>query len=388
MHASPLSRSVAAVAAAVVAVLAPFAAAAGPFSGADPFIGKGLVPDTGEEGFFAGAHLQFAPVDAIIHSVVKAKTADYTKQHPEAAPLVRYAGYVDPAQTKKMADAGQVDAYKAALRAEMKARGETPTPAQDVAIQAIDAEQLKKIAELSKILSNREPTTTFALEPYAGWRFGRLMATAQVPIAGFHTSTKDAMVLGNPGVDVRMGTQLGGTMRALGVAVGVSGWAPLGSDDADTIVLSNVLASPRYLHRYGSWTGYAAVGGELGVVDIVARGEYVEMRPSADKGAGTAPADNRILRYVNAGALATADFGLVGVQVAADGLFNVSHLPSYHNTWLITAGLRVFLRKIRIGLGVQVPLARPGQADAVPVGGVNLGAPAAYNVLANAQLRL
>ncbi len=364
-------------------------AVASPFSGANQFVGKSVVPDSNDQHFFAGAHFQVAPVKAVIQSVVKKKVNDYAAQNPGAAQMVQYMQYVDAKQVKQFADSGQVEQYKAELKKQLAAQGQTLTADQTAQINAIDSSKLKMLATVVQMYQEPEPTTTFSLEPYAGFIAGPLMVTAQVPIAGFHTSAQDTMVLGNPGLDVRLGQHFGLQGAAFAYAVGASGWAPLGSEDSSTIVLSNVLASPRYMHDYASWTGYGVLAAELAVFDLQVRGEYVEMRPSSSLNSDSNPLnDLHLMRYVNAGAALSTDMGFVGLSLAVDGLFNVKNAPAYNNTYFVTAGMRLFLKKAQIGAAIQLPLAKPGDGDTVPVGGINLGSPASVNMLLNAQINL
>lgn len=372
----------------VVLVLWSAAAAADPFANADLFVGKTLKPSSSDRRFFTGAHFQVAPVKAVVQSVVKKKVDQYTAQNPEAKAVVDYVQYVDPKQVKQLADSGQVEQFKAQLKAELKAQGKL-TPEAEQGIDQVDSQKLKALATIVEYYNAPEPTTTFALEPYAGFVAGPLQVTGQIPIAGFYSANKMNMVLGNPGADLRLGGSLGESGKAFGAVVGGSAWAPLGSEDSTTITLSNVLAAPRYMHDYMSWTGYGVIGAELGVVDIILRGEFVEMRPASDKNKDSNPLnDLRLLRYLHTGAGAVADLGALSASVEVDSTWNIKNMQSYNNSWLLTAGVRLNLRKVRVGAAIQAPLAKPGDGDAVPVGGVNLGSPASFNVLLNAQLTL
>ncbi len=359
-----------------------------PFKDADLFSGKSMVQRSGDRRFFAGASFQVAPVKAVIQSVVKSQVDAYTKQNPDAAKVVDYVQYVDPAQVKAMADSGQIDQFKAQLKAELKAQGQL-TPAQEAQVDQIDAKKLKMLAEVVAIYNETEPTTTFALEPFAGVIVGPAQITAMVPLAGFYTSKNERVVLGNPGIDVRLGHAFGATNRSIGFSVGGSAWAPLGSEDSDTIALSNVRASPRFLHDYFSWTGYGMVAAELAIFDVTLRGEFVEMHPFSDKDKDATPLnDLKTMRYFDTGAAILADLGLLGLSLEFDGLFNVSNAKSYNNTFFLTAGARFYLRKAMIGLAVQAPLAKAGDGERTPVGGINLGSPASFNAMLNAQLTL
>jgi hypothetical protein len=247
------------------------------------------------------------------------------------------------------------------------------------------------VADALKTYNQPEPTTTFALEPYAGFTAGPLQLTAQVPLAGFYNSRSTTLVVGNPGIDLRLGKTFGHSQASLGFVVGGSVWAPLGSVDSDTIALSNVLAAPRYLHDYLSVTGYGLVAAELGIFDLTLRGEYVEMRPYSDKNKDlNLFNDVRMMRYVHAGAGVLADVGVAGLSVELDSLFNLANAQDLHHTVLLTAGARLYLRKVLVGVAVQTPLSAAEDSDGAGtmLGGVRLGAPADVNVLVNAQFSL
>lgn len=372
----------------LVATATPAVAWSDPFANADLFVGQSLKPSSSDRRFFTGAHFQVAPVKAVIQSVVKKKVDAFTASNPEAKAVVDYVQYVDPKQVKALADSGKVEEFKAQLKAELQAQGKL-TPETEQALNQIDSNKLKALATIVQYYNEPEPTTTFALEPYAGVVLGPLRLTAQIPIAGFYSSSKTTMVLGNPGADLTIGDAIGKSGAAFGWALGGTAWAPLGSEDSTTITLSNVLAMPRYLSDYFSYTGYGILGGEIGIVDVLVKGEYVEMRPHADRNSDTNPLnDLRLMRYLHTGAAVLADIGALGLSLEADSLWAIKNTKSFNNTWLITGGVRLNLRKVRVGAAIQVPLAKPGDEDTVPVGGVNLGSPASFNVLINAQITL
>ena len=363
-------------------------ALADPFANADLFVGRTLKPSSADRRFCAGAHFQVAPVQAVIQSVVKKKVDEYTAQNPQAKQVVDYIQYVDPKEVKALADSGQVEKFREQLKTELKAQGQL-TPEQETAINQIDSQKLKMLATIVQYYNEPEPTTTFALEPYAAVVAGPVQLSAQIPIAGFYSKSKTTLVLGNPGADLKIGGSVGDSGKAFGFAVGGSVWAPLGSEDSTTITLSNPLAAPRFMHDYQSWTGYGVVGAELAFVNLVARGEFVELRPASDRNKDTNPLnDLRLLRYLHTGIGALADLGAIALSLEVDSLWNIKNTKSYHNVWLITGGIRLNLRKVRVGAAIQAPVAKPGDGDAVPVGGINLGSPASFNVLINAQITM
>jgi hypothetical protein len=367
---------------------------ADPFVDGELFAGRSMVQSARDRGFFAGAKVQAAPVRAVVQSVVRSQVDKYAAQYPETKQVIGALDYVDTDQIRQLADSGQVEQFKQLVQAQMAARGVTMTPEQQQALNQVDStklNQLAMVADALKTYNQPEPTTTFALEPYAGFTAGPLQLTAQVPLAGFYNSRSTTLVVGNPGIDLRLGKAFGHSQASLGFVVGGSVWAPLGSVDSDTIALSNVLAAPRYLHDYLSVTGYGLVAAELGIFDLTLRGEYVEMRPYSDKNKDlNLFNDVRMMRYVHAGAGVLADVGVAGLSVELDSLFNLANAQDLHHTVLLTAGARLYLRKVLVGVAVQTPLSAAEDSDGAGtmLGGVRLGAPADVNVLVNAQFSL
>jgi hypothetical protein len=76
------------------------------------------------------------------------------------------------------------------------------------------------------------------------------------------------------------------------------------------------------------------------------------------------------------------------LSVELDGMFNVANAKAFNNTFFITTGARFYLRKLQIGLAVQAPISKAGDGVRTPIGGVNLGSPASFNAMVNAQLTL
>jgi hypothetical protein len=168
--------------------------------------------------------------------------------------------------------------------------------------------------------------------------------------------------------------------------LGVDLWAPTGTADADQIAPSNILAAPRYLHSYFTYAPFAMLGVDLPVVDFLLHGRYVDMRPVRDKDADLFHGELEKMAYVDIGAAAVIDLGMVGITLEIDGLQEVDNAPQMDNVWLGTGGLRGFLGPVQIGAAVQVPLAKPDQA-AHSMAGVGTGELAKFNVLVNGQIK-
>ena len=366
-------------------------AAARPFNNGDLFVGRSVKHDARDRFLSAGANFQVAPVEAIIQTAVKKAIDEQAKSNPEAAKMVEYLKYVDAKQMKEFADAGKTEEFKKAMEDQMKARGQTPTPEQKAYLATIDSSKLKTMATLIEVYQNASKpakTTTFSIEPYARLNLRWLEATAQIAIAGFHNDKGDSFELGNLGLDLHTGDAYGAGSLGFGWTTGVSVFAPTGTEDADTIALSNVLATPRFLHSYLSYAPYAVLGVDLVFVKVTARGEYVDLNPVAktldDKLFG-AP---KRMRYANVGAGLLADLGLVGISAELDGLFELENAPMVKGVWLGTFGLRTYLKVAQIGAAVQIPFVKSAKDASTSVGGANLGEIASFNVLLNAQVTL
>ena len=371
------------IGACVAALAWPAAAVAGPFNNGDLFVGRTVKIASDDRTFSAGANFQVAPVNAIVHSVVKKAMDAATAQNPQAAALLKYAG---TPEVKKATQNADPQAFKAAILAEMKKQGQTPTAAQQTAIDGVaaDSSKLKQMATIIdaiNIANQPEQALTFSLEPYVTLNLKPVMITARVPLAGFRTDKSGAnLSLGNLGLDLKTGDAYGVSGAAFGWSLGASLYAPTGTEEADTIALSNILAAPRYLHNYLTVAPYAVIGGDLAIFKLTARAEYVDMRPT--RGAN----DLRRMAYLNYGAGLLADLGFVGLSLELDGLRAIENAPAMDNVWLATGGVRTYMGPVQFGLGIQVPLVTAGSA-AGSMGGVNLGSPSKYNVLFNGQIK-
>lgn len=385
----PIRSMVLQVSAMAVCLFGSGPAHAEPFKHGDLFIGRTIKPSAKDRTFSAGAHFQVAPVKAIIQSVVKKNVDAFTATNPEAKQMVDYIQYVDTAKVREFADSGKIEEFKKMLKEEMTAQGQTLTPEQTKAIDAIDAKKLKAMADVIEIYNAPEPTTTFSLEPFVTLNLKPVQFTAQIAVAGFHTEKATSVELGNLGFDVKTGSTFGKSGAAFGWSVGASTFLPTGTADADVISLSNVLASPRYLHDYLTVSGYGIVGAELAVFDLTLRGEYVNMLPSSSKNDDKLKHnDVKGMSYVNLGLGILADLGVVGIVAELDGLLALNdHAKAMDNVWLATAGVRSYLGPVQLGLGVQLPLVSPDRGATMSVGGADLGDPADFNVLLDFQVK-
>jgi len=368
---------------ALSAAAVPCAAFADPFNNGDMMVGRTIKISADDRTFSAGANFQIAPVNAIVQSVAK-KAMDAAKaQNPEGAKLLVYAN--TPA-VRAAVNSNDPAKFKSEIIAEMKRHGQTPTAEQQAAIDAVakDASELKKmsaIIDMINLANKPQQALTFSLEPYATLNLKPVSVTARLALAGFRTDSAGTQLsLGNLGLDVKTGDTYGASGLAFGWSAGASLYAPTGTSEADTIALSNILAAPRYLHNYLTYSPYAVIGAELAILKLTVRGEYVDMRPA--RGAN----DLRRMAYFNFGAGLLADLGFLGLSLELDGLKAIENAPAMDDVWLATGGLRTYMGPVQLGLGLQVPLVSAGAASG-SMGGVNLGSPSKFSVLVNGQVK-
>lgn len=362
-------------------------ASAKPFDNGDLFVGRTVKISSKDRRFAVGANFQVAPVEAIVQSQVKKLVDEQAAKDPNAKAVVELIKYADTQQIRDLAESGKVDEFKAMLKTELQKQNVTLPPEAQKALDEVTPTKLKALATLVDIYNKPEPTTTFSIEPYASLNLAPVQLTAQVAIAGFHNSRGTSFEVGNLGLDVKTGMSHGVGSMGLGWTVGVSAYAPTGTADADTIALSNTLATPRYAHSYFTYAPYVVLGGDLSFVDVTLRAEYVDMRAVRDKDGDTLRKAVKDLSYLNVGAGVLVDAGMVGISLEIDGLKNIDNAPAMDDVILATAGVRSYLGPVQLGAGVQVPLSRQ-KSGAGSMGGVNLGEPADVNVLVTGQFKL
>lgn len=381
------ARALAIAAAAAALVTLPSVGHAKPFKDADLFAGRNMKMSMSDRKFYGGVHVQAAPVKAVMQSVVKKAVDAKLKTNPEAAPVVEYIQYVPTEEIKAAADSGQIDEFKAKMKAELQAQGKL-TPEAEANIDQIDAQKLKTMAEIVDLYNSPQEVLTFALEPYVGGIVGPVEASVRMPMAGAFTQDDGASFeLGNLAVDVRTGTQHGLGPVGFAWTAGVTGYAPTASEDADAVALSNPLATPKFRSGYAGMSGYGLLGFDFTVVRLLARGEYTELRPSQEVNSLDLLARVRpTIRYASAGGALQVDLGAVGLSAEVDHMIGLEGADNLDGQWLATAGARFFLGPVHLGLAAQVPFALPQSSSDKPQNLV--GEPAAFNVIAQAMFRL
>ena len=382
---------VVAAAFAVVAWLAPDVAAARPFKDGDLFVGPSIKEHNNDRFFFGGARFQVAPVKALIQSEVKKQVDQIAADDEQGAAVKDVIQNLDTEQVRALADSGQLEEFKKMLKAEMEANGQQLSPAQQQLIDGLDENKLRLMADLVDMYNAPPETLTFSLEPYAGLNFKYGTLSARVAIAGFtNPETKaTALQLGNAGVDLHTGARHGNDRMAFGWTLGVTGYAPTGTEDSNRVALSNVLAAPAYLREYWSASPYLVLGFGLPFGEATLHGKYVYMHADPGRTPKAQATFEKVMGYVHAGGALRANLGVIGGSLELDALVNVGQPAPINNVLLFTAGLRGYLKFMQIGAGLQVPLVAPDSSEqSVNMGGVAVGSISGYNFLLSAQFKL
>ncbi len=361
----------------------PTSAFAESFRNGDLFAGQSINQDPEDRRFAFGIGFSIAPVKAIIKSLVNKQLDAYAAENPEAAVLKEYIQYADTEQMRALADSGQLEAFKAALKEELKKNGGSLTPEQEAAIDGIDDKKLRLMADMIEIAQEPDDTLTFALEPWAAVNFKYLQIKTMIAIAGYNNSAGTSLQVGNLGLQLSTGNRHGPLGRRFGWTIGVRGWVPTATEDADAMALANILNTPNFLHKYATVSPYAVFGLDFSLVQWTLRAEYVHMlavRQDAVK------ADD--MAYVQAGTGVLLLLRWVGVSVEFDGLFDINNAIAMRNTFLLTTGVRGYLGPVGLGAGVQIPIVPPGsKEERVSFGGVSAGNPADINFLVQARMQ-
>ncbi len=366
--------------AAVTLLLDVPAAEARPFQNGDLFVSRSLKQDTGDRRFSFGANMQIAPVKALIKREVEKQVDSLAAANPEVKEVTEVLKDIDTEQLRALADSGQLDQFKEAVKAEMKAQGKTMTPEQEQAINAVDANKLKLLADVVEVMNEPAEMLTFSLEPYVTLNLSFMQLSGHVAVAGFNTDAGGtALQLGNVGLDLRFGDSYGAPGSAFGWSAGVTGYGPTATKEANMIALSNIMAAPRYFSEYATGAPYLLMGMDFAFLQVTVSGEYVHMVPVKDDSL-----QERAWVHGGLGILGYMKF--VGLSVEVDALFNVRNAEAMNGTLLLTGGLRFYLGFVHLGAAVQTPLMSPDAPDkGFDVGGVGTGQLADFNFLVNAQ---
>ncbi len=368
----------------ILALLLAGPAAAESFRNGDMFGGKSVKLATEDRVFAAGLGFSIAPVKALIKSQAKKAVDQYAAANPEAAAMKEYLQYVDTEQMRALADSGQLDAFKQAMKDEIAKNGGTLSAEQQATIDGMDEAKLRLMADMIELLQEPDDTMTFAIEPWVAWNLRYLQIKANIAIAGYHgEKSGTSFQLGNLGLELTTGGRFGPLGRTFGWSLGVRGYAPTGTEDSNAMAIANVLTTPRFLHEYATISPFGVVGLDFGLLQWTVRGEYMHMLAVRQ---GEVKLDD--MAYIQAGTGLLLYLRWVGISVELDGLFEVQNAPMMANSWILSAGARGYLGPTQIGAGLQVPLVKPGSKDArFEYGGAAVGAPADINFLVQFQLQ-
>ncbi len=361
------------------------AAWAGPFANSDLMSGHTIKASSKDRHVAVGATFQIAPVKAIEKKAATLAVNQVVKAHPEAEPFVKYLKDIDTTELKALAKSGKIEEFKKLAKDNLKKEGKLDSTT-EAYINQLDADKVNTLATVIEAYNAPQSALAFSVDPYAEVYFSIVQLRAQIAIAGWNGDKGNHFALGNAGLGVAVGDAYGANAAAFGWTVGADFWAPTGTEDSDTIALSNILAAPRYLHSYMTVAPYFVVGVDLPVVDLVLRGQYTDMTPVRDKDADIYREALKRQSYLDLGAAAVVDLGLLGISLEVDHLNEIDNAPLMRNVWLGTLGLRAFLGPVHLAGGMQVPLKKPTAGDS-SVKGVGVGELAAINFLLNAQVK-
>ena len=358
-------------------------ASAASFKNGDLFVGKPIKQDSDDRTFAFGVGFSIAPVKALIKSQANKALDTYAASNPEAAALKDYIQYADTEQMRALADSGQLEAFKAALKDELKKNGGTLSADQEAQINAIDEGKLRTMADMIEIMQDPDDTLTFGIEPWVAFNLKYLQIKANIAVAGYNNTAGTSFQLGNLGLELSTGASHGPIGKTFGWTLGVRGYAPTGTTDANAMAIANVLTTPRFLHEYATVSPFGVLGLDFGIVQWTVHGEYVHMLAVR-----TNDVSVKDMAYAQAGTGLLLYLNFVGVSVELDGLFDVNNAPMMSNSWLLTTGLRGYVGPLQVGGAVQIPLVQPGSKDErFNYGGVATGSPADINFLVQAQMQ-
>lgn len=376
----PRTALLAAACAACVA-LPPTTASAEPFAKGDLFVGRALKPSSSDKLFDAGATFQIAPVKAVAKSVVDRAR----EENPEVDAIIEYLPYVPTDEIRAVTDLPQ-DQQKAALLDLIR---DNVPEIDESELQKVDealgddagevSQRVGQVVDVLDIIGDPSEAIAFSIDPYFAINSKYVKVRAQIPVAGVIDDDGTRFSLGNLGLDLSTGSVHGTGLLAFGWTVGVASYAPTGTPDSNQVALSNILATPRYLHEYLSINPYAVLGVDLAILELSVRGEYVHMLGVRnDPIAGD-------MAYANVGAGAVIDLVILALTLEIDGLLNIDNAPAMDNVWFATAGLRFDAGPLMLGAAAQIPL-KTADDGAYGSYGPNFGEPGNINALLTARV--
>lgn len=375
----------------VAALGAATAAHAEPFRHPDLFVGHTIKASAGDRQFSAGLNFQVAPVERIKREAIKAAVKKAEESTPAAKPVIEAMKSIPPEQLqqlKALADSGKIEDFKKQLLQQAKASGhELPKEAQDQ-LAMVSSENVSKLVEVIEVMqAPAEPALAFSIDPYVTLQFWKLALRAQIAIAGWHTDQGNNFEFGNIGISAEAGDSYGANGAAFGWTAGCDAWLPTGSKNADVIAQANLLAAPRYMHRYLTVAPYAVVGGEIGPVNVMLRGQWVQMQPKVDAESAVFQSDLDDSIYFTAGLAARLDAGFMAFSLEFDAMKEWKNAPAMSDVRLLgTFGVRGQAGPVHLGAAVQAPFNPNSSKDGGSFGSVGMGSMASVNVLANAGL--
>ncbi len=232
-------------------------------------------------------------------------------------------------------------------------------------------------ADLIEIMQSGETAITFTLEPFLELDFKSVDMRLTIPLAGFSSGAGTDFAFGNIGLDVHGGGGWGGEF-AFGITGGLEYWIPSGMTRSNAAAVSNLAASPRYLHEYTTVVPYLVFAGDLAWVQLQASLAY-----DMSFGVRGSPKDDQF-HYLHWGtSLAVTAIPYVVISAEVTGLVPTVNGASFDATFL-TSGLRFVASWMDIGVAFQVPLVEKDDSEVSGATGVSFGSPSKFNAMITA----
>jgi hypothetical protein len=329
-----------------------------PFEDTDLFTGHAVRQSSKDRKVAVGVNIHTAPVPYVARKALEQVVAQAKDKYPQAGDLVEVLKRADVAKVNDLAQSGNIEAVKTALRDGLQQAGVTPTAQQSAAIDAINAQNISQVALITQIAVGRgsnDEALSLGIEPWAEYNFGTYDLTAALPIAAFRSEGVTDFALGNLQLDLRAGSRRSAGMAgaylplAIGWTAGLSLYAPTGTEAANKVALGNPLALPKYLHQYLTVQPYAIFAAEASILAVMLRMEYSHM--AAVRGTP----QHSSVGYLNWGASAVLRALVVDIVGELDGLVELYNAPAMNDIYG-TAGLRLNVGPVRLGLGARMPL--------------------------------
>ena len=327
--------------------------------------GRGVKPSAEAHRFRVGIHSRVAPVRA----VTKSQLNSYKEQYPEMDEVLELSQQVD------------LQAIEAASGEEIRAAFlsiDGLSESERAAVEDFDFEsQREAVSTLIEVVSDPEEAVTFTLEPYLNFNTDLFGATLYFPLAGFSHGGDATFEMGNFALDTRFAHYAAAPGLIVAFSYGNVLSTPTGTSRADALALSNLFDSPRYRHAYLTTEPFVALGFDARFLLIQLDAGFTFMNRVRTE---DSPSSIQYFRY--GGALSLVPFDVVAFTVELTGGKGIESAQGFDLLQLTGAIRFRVVDTIEPVLGVQAPLALPGQESYGGTGDLAFGSPADINAFA------